>query len=211
MAVITISRQFGAGGRTLCVRLAKKTDYLFLDEIIIYELAKKARVSLDSVRSVERSAGGFISRLLARAVSPGYIDRITGKDIGYMDENIYLDTLAVVMKELAAKDNLIILGRGGQFFLRDLENAYHFLLVADIQDRIGFIRKFYKMTDKEAEKIVADGDARRARLFSKLHKTRYDSPNLYHMVFNMSRLTLDQVVEQIYTLITDRLQDTSSA
>lgn len=201
MAVITIARQFGAGGRTLGVMLAKRLNYILLDEAIIHELAKKARVTMGSVKAVERSAGGFISRLLASAVSPGYIDRVTGKEIGYMDENVYLDTLQEVMTEFAKKDNTILLGRGGQFILKDFENAFHFLLVAEDPDRFRFMQKFYKMSDKKAKKAVSDGDARRANIYAKLHETRYDSANLYHMVFNMSRMTLDQAVDQICSLI----------
>lgn len=201
MPVITIARQFGAGGRTLGVMLAKRLNYLLLDEAIIHELSKKARVSPNAVKAVERSAGGFISRLLSSAVSPGYMDRLTGKNIGYMDENVYLDTLELVIKEFAAQDNVILLGRGGQIILKDIENAYHFLLVANDPDRLKFMQKFYKMTDKQAKKAVADGDARRANLYAKLHQTRYDSGSLYHMVFNMSRMTLDQAADQICALI----------
>lgn len=201
MPVITIARQFGAGGRTLGVMLAEQLNYLLLDEAIIHELSKKAKVSPGAVKAVERSAGGFISRLLSSAVSPGYIERLTGKNIGYMDENVYLDTLAQVMLEFARQDNVILLGRGGQFILKDFENAFHFLLVADDPDRLKFMQKFYKMSDKKAQKAVADGDTRRANLYAKLHQTRYDSGNLYHMVFNMSRMTLDQAAVQVCTLI----------
>lgn len=203
MAVITIARQFGAGGRTLGVMLAKKTNYILLDDSIIQELSKKAKVTPGAVKGVERSAGGFISRLLASAVSSDYIERLIGNDIGYMDENVYLDTLDLVMKEFAAKDNVILIGRGGQFILKDFENAFHFLLVADDPDRNRFMQKFYKMSDKKAKKAVSDGDTRRANLYAKLHQTRYDSGSLYHMVFNMSRMTLDQVAVQICTLINE--------
>ena len=44
MAIITLSRQFGAGGRTLGRMIAKKLDYLYLDEVIIEKIAEKEAV-----------------------------------------------------------------------------------------------------------------------------------------------------------------------
>ncbi|MDY7036568.1 MAG: cytidylate kinase family protein, partial [Thermodesulfobacteriota bacterium] len=61
MAVITISRQFGAGGKTLGEMIAKELNYRFLDETIIQEISKKAKVSKDWVKSVERTAGSTLS------------------------------------------------------------------------------------------------------------------------------------------------------
>ncbi len=75
MAVVTISRQFGAGGRTLGEMIAKELGYLFLDDLIIQELAEKANVSTDFVKSMERSAGGKISKFISRMLSSNYIER----------------------------------------------------------------------------------------------------------------------------------------
>ncbi|MEZ4567934.1 MAG: hypothetical protein R2860_13590 [Desulfobacterales bacterium] len=43
------------------------------------------------------------------------MERLTGKDIGYMDENVYVETLYDVMQKLAAEDNVILTGRRGQY------------------------------------------------------------------------------------------------
>lgn len=201
MAVITIARQFGAGGRTLSNIIAEKLNYLFLDDVIIQEISRKAKVSTHFVRSMERTAGGFLSKLLTKAINRNYMERLMGENIGYMDEDVYVETLYEVMTELAQKDNVLLLGRGGQYILQDLESARHILLVANNEDRIKFMQKFYDMSDAKAHQAIINGDKRRANLYAKLGKADYNDPNLYHLVINMSKLSLEQALQQVFDLV----------
>lgn len=200
MAVITIARQFGAGGRTLGQMLARELDYQFLDDIIIQELAKRVKVSEQSVKDMEKSAGSMFSRIISSALSRDYMERLTGEDIGYIDENIYVETLREVIREIADRDNVILLGRGSQYILKDHPNAFHFLLVAGKEERIRFIQKSYKFSDEKAYQAVIAGEKRRKNLYSKFGKTDYNDPQLYHMVINTSRLDLQQAAAQILLL-----------
>jgi cytidylate kinase len=129
------------------------------------------------------------------------MERLTGDNIGYMDEQVYTDKLTEVLTEFAKKDNFVILGRGGQYILKDFSNVYHFLLVATENDRAKFLQKFYNVTDKKALRAVANGDKFRANLYSRLHKTNFNDPQLYHLVLNMSKISIDQALNQICTLV----------
>ncbi len=201
MAVITISRQFGAGGRTLGEMIAKDLGYLFLDDLIIQELAEKARVSIDSVKSMERTAGSTFSKLISRMFSQNYMERIIGADKGYLDEHIYVELLHEVIMEFAKQDNVVLLGRGGQYILQNFDGAYHILLVADWENRIKFMQRFYKASDAKAKKAVKQGETRRSGLYKKFGKEDYDQPHLYHLVLNMSRLSLEQASKEVRILI----------
>ncbi len=201
MAVITISRQFGAGGRTLGEMIAQKLNYQFLDDLIIQELAEKANVSTDFVKSMERTAGGKISKFISRMLSSNYIERLIGTDRGYLDEHIYVDLLHEVIMNFAKQDNVVLVGRGGQYILHDFEGAYHLLFVAEWQDRIKFMQQFYDISDAKAEKAVKHGEARRSSLYKKFGKEDYDQPHLYHLILNMSKLSLEQALAKIMVLV----------
>jgi cytidylate kinase len=210
MPVITIARQFGAGGRTLGLRIAEKLQYRFLDDVVIAEIAKKARVSQKTVQAMEREAGGMISRFITGALSRDYMERITGADRGYLDEKIYVDMLASVIPDLAAADNVVLLGRGGQYFLKDDPGAWHFLLVADMDVRIKFMQQFYNLSDASARQQVLNGEKRRANLYRRIGAQDYDRPEMYHMVLNMSRISLDQALRQVCMLVQDLPETTDS-
>lgn len=74
LAVITISRQFGAGGTTLGKRLSKRLGYRYVDDALNKEVAKKVGVSSQQVRTFEKRGTSKLMRILDRVVSPDYID-----------------------------------------------------------------------------------------------------------------------------------------
>ncbi len=204
MAVITISRHFGAGGRTLGRRLAKRLGYFFGDDAVIEEIARKARVAPHSVESHERKIGSLISKVVTSAISGNYIDRLTGEDSGYIDDNSYVEILSEVVTEFAKTDNVILLGRGGQYILKDFENAYHILLVAEKKDRIKFMRTNYGMSEQAAAKAVEQGDKRRNNLYAMFARKGYDSPMRYHLSLNMSRIGMDKAAELVCSLLEEQ-------
>ncbi|UCD31462.1 MAG: cytidylate kinase-like family protein [Desulfobacterales bacterium] len=201
MPVITISRQFGAGGKTLGEMIAKELNYQFLDDLIIQELADQAKVSTDSVISMERTAGSKLSKLISTMLNPNYIERIIGADKGYIDEEKYVELLHEVIMNFAKQDNVVILGRGGQYILQDFVGAYHILLVAEWQYRIKFMQQFYDMSEAKAKKAVKQGGTRRSNLYKKFGREDYDQPHLYHLGLNMSRLTLEQALKEVIALV----------
>lgn len=201
MAVITISRQFGAGGRTLGEMIAKEMDYLFLDDLIIQEMADKANVSTDFVKSMERTAGSTFSMFISGMFSRSYMERIIGAGRGYIDEEIYVELLREIILEFAEKGNVVLLGRGSQYVLQDFKGAYHILLVAKWPDRIKFMQQFYDISDSRASKAVKQGDTKRSNLYKKIGREDYNQPYLYHLVLNMSKLSLEQASREVIALI----------
>ena len=201
MAIITISRQFGAGGRTLGTMIAKELSYEFLDDVIIQEIAKEAKMTIDTVKSMERIAGGKLSKLFSGLINRNYIERIIGGDKGYLDEELYLDVLTKVIKELAEQDDIVLMGRGGQYILADVENAYHLLLVSDMEHKIEFMKRYYNLTSKKAADAVKIGEEKRIALYNKMHKEDYNSPSHYHLTLNMSRLSLEKALKLVCKLV----------
>jgi cytidylate kinase len=201
MAVITIARQFGAGGRTLGMRLAKALDYRFLDDVVIHELARRVNVTHEDVQNIENIGGSFFSKAVSAMLSKNYMDRMTGEEFGYIDEKIYVNTLKEVILDLAKKDNIVLLGRGSPLFLEGHPKALHFLLVAEKKDRVAFVRDKYNLTAEEAEKDVDMGDKKRRNLYSLFKDYNYKDPLHYHMVFNASLMTLDEILQEIVTFV----------
>lgn len=201
MAVITISRQFGAGGRTLGKMVSKQMGYRLFDDLIIQEIAKHAKVSKNMVISMERTAGGALSKLISSLISSDYIDRLMGDEKGYMDEEIYVQVLHDVMVKLASEGNVVLVGRGGQYVLKDFEGACHIYMVANMADRIKFMQQHYNLSDSKAKAAVLKGDKKRTNLYKKFGERNFNDPNLYHMTLNMSRVSLEKAVKLVCDLV----------
>ncbi len=201
MAVITISRQFGAGGKTVGKMVADRLGYTFADDDIIQMVAEAANVSPHWVESIEKEAGGKLSRVVSSMVSKRLVDRILKDERGYMDERLYLDYLVVIIAQIAEEGNAVILGRGSQYILHDHPDAYHVLLVSDLKSRVKFMTERYDFSESQAAQIVNREDKRQLNLYRKIGKTDYDNPALYHLVVNMAKMDLATAVRLILNLV----------
>jgi len=201
MAVITISRQFGAGGKTLAKMVADRLGYEFADSEIIAKVAEMANVSTHWVETVENEAGGRLSRFVSRMVSKPLVDRILKDERGYIDEEIYLDYLVLIIAQMADEGNVVILGRGSQYILDDHPDAYHVLLIDRFENRVEFMQSNYGLSRSQAVSTVTSEDKRRRNLYQKFGKTDFDDPFLYHLVLNMSRIDLAHACRLVLDLL----------
>jgi len=201
MAVITISRQFGAGGITLGKMVAEKLGYTFADTEIIKMVAEMANVSTHFVETVEREAGGKFAKFISKTVSKPLVERILKDERGYIDEEIYLDYLVLIIAQMADDGDVVILGRGSQYILNDHPDAYHVLLIDTFENRVRFMQKNYDLSQGRATQAVKNEDKRRLNLYKKLGKTDYDNPDLYHLVLNMNRIHLDKALQLVTELV----------
>lgn len=201
MAVITISRQFGAGGKTLGEMVAQKMNYSFVDSEIIQMVAKKAKVSTHWVESIEKEAGGKLLKFMTGLVSKSLVERVLDDQHGYIDEEIFIELLNKIIVEIADEGNAVVLGRGGQYILRDRDDAYHILLIAHLNDRIHFMESRYGLSTGQAIQAVSREDRRRSNFYRKFGKEDYDNPDLYHLALNMSKLKLEKACDLICELL----------
>lgn len=201
MAVLTVSRQFGAGGRTLGKHVAEKMGFTLIDEDMVGKVAERAKVSKNWVRSIEKEAGGSLLKFMSYLVPQRYVNQILDDTRGYIDEEVYVSTLTEIINELAREDNCVIVGRAGQYILRDHPTAFHVLLVAEMPDRINFMVDHYKLKPEEAKTVVRVREKRRVNLYRKFGREDYNDPHLYHFVLNMSKLSMDQASDLVCELI----------
>jgi len=204
MAVITISRQFGAGGKTLGTLISKNLGYTLIDDVIINKVAEKVKVSDDWVQSIEKEAGGKLLNFISKLVSKSFIERILDESKGYIDEEVYIDALKEVFIKFAEENNCIVLGRGGQYFLKNHENVVHVLMVAELEDRIKFMEDHYDLLPTEAKNTVMTRDKKRQNLYMKIGHENYENPGLYNVVLNMSKLSMNKAAEMVSTLVKNR-------
>jgi cytidylate kinase len=170
--------------------IADRLGYTFADTEIIQEIAREANVSPQWVESFEKEAGTKLSRVISSMVSQKWIDRVLKEERGYLDEQIYLDYLVLIIAKMADENDVVLIGRGSQYILNDHPDAFHILLVNEFENRVKFLVDHYHFSDKKATQVIINEDKRRINLYRKLGKKDYDNPSLYHLVLNMNRLDL---------------------
>lgn len=208
MSVITIARQFGAGGKTLGTRVAKELGYTLIDEEIVEMVAREADVSAEWVDTVAQETGseGIVKRLVRRIgpFSRGYVETAMEDRPGYINGDLYVGILHKIMPTIAEQDNVVIIGRGGQYILAERPDTFHFLMIANIETRIAFMMEQYNLDRKKAQFVIDQQNKRRINLYRYFGRTDYEHPDLYHMVFNMNFLKIDEATKAVCTLMNDR-------
>jgi cytidylate kinase len=203
MSVITISRQFGAGGKTFGRRIADTLGYYYADEDIIERAVVEIYVSSDGKKIFESEPVDkfkkFISKLNPFGTS--LMELPLNDKERYIDGFKYFELLSLIIPKIAKDGNAVIVGRGGQYILHNFENTYHILLIAKKEDRIKFIEEHYRASSSRAAQMIKRMDKRRANLFSYFRRKDYDDQTLYDLVINMSLLSMDKAQELAIKLI----------
>ena len=202
MAVITISRQFGAGGKTLGEMVCEKLGYTLYDKELIQMIAEKAKVSENGVEFIEKESRGKFGIFISGMV-PKVIADLKGrkKPEDTIEEEVYIDVLNDIFTKIAEEGNAVIIGRGGQYVLQKNKDVFHVLATARKEDRAKFLVKKYKLSLKDAIKAVELDDKKRLNLYRKYGRDDYDKPLAYHLVLNTSKIDLDSACELICELV----------
>lgn len=200
MAVITISRLFGSGGLTLGKRLAQKLDYRLIHDHLIREVANKARVTRDGVEAFEQGKGSRLIRFLDSLVKLDYVERLISERHGVLNEERYITIVSEMMDEVSREGNAVIIGRGGQFMLRERPGVYHILLMADMDWRIKFISAKYGLSQDEAAKTIRQHDQQRELFLETFGGNPNDASN-YHLMINTGLVGLEQSEKLIAGLV----------
>ncbi len=200
--VITVARQFGAGGHTLGEVVAERLGYSLIDEEMVNAVAEKANVSPEWVQSIEKDRGDWLLDFISKLVTPSFMDKIQDDDSrGHINEKIYIEHLSEIMHEIAHEGNAVIVGRGGQYILGDQPHSYHVLLISDFEHRMEFLKGHYNMSDREAELTIYRADKRRFNFYKKLGKKDFDNAMLYHLVLNVSKISLEKAEDIVCRMV----------
>lgn len=202
MSTITISRQFGAGGRTLGKILSKKLGYYCADDVMVKEVADRMNVSTKSVQGFEKEGASNLMKILDKFISKDYINRLISDRYGYVYEEKYVDSVKAIVQGLHNSGNVVIIGRGSQYILQDEENTFHILLMRELDDRANFLASKYDINESEARKTVARADKLRENFLSFFTDNQnHDDPLYYDMTINMSQVSMDKAVDLILGLL----------
>ncbi|MFZ5450156.1 MAG: cytidylate kinase family protein [Thermodesulfobacteriota bacterium] len=177
MAILTISREYGSGGREIGRRVAERLGYQYLD---------KERLFQDLEKVGER--WGKVARELDE-VCPTVWERYDWQYRGYVAqvESLILD--------YAAGDRVVIIGRGGSFLLQGIPFCLRVRLVAPLEDRIERVMVRESLSRAAAERLIAQVDGERACFIKANYDVDWAEDKWYDMTLNTSSLSHDRVVE----------------
>ncbi|WP_026514517.1 cytidylate kinase-like family protein [Butyrivibrio sp. LB2008] len=148
--VITISRQFGALGRTIAQHMAMELGIDYFDRDIVEETALRMGLPVSEISKEEERAGGFF----AEKRYPLGMGPVS------MQEELFL-IQSNIIKDFAAMQSCIIVGRCGDYCLRNADRALHVYVYSPYEKRLENCTSILGMDEKTARDMIKDVDKAR--------------------------------------------------
>ena len=181
--IITISREFGSGGRFIGEEVAKKLGIAYYDKNIIGQIAEKSGLSPKYIQ--ENAELSPKKGLFAYAFSGR---DITGKSV----EDMVYEAQRNIILELAEKEPCVIIGRNADYILKDRDDVLNVFIHGDMLEKIKRITGLYNVKEKEAVKMMADTDKRRRTNYNFYTDQNWGKASNYTLCLNSSQLGYDR-------------------
>jgi len=181
--VITVEREFGAGGTAIATRLAQRLGWELLDRALTTEIAKLAEVDEKAVSRCDECVDPLMYRL-AKVFWRGSYERSMPVPDRAFDTDAMVRLASEVIRKAASRGKCVIVGRGSPYILRECPDAFKVFLFAPRDFKLRYLMENERKSEKEAAELVDTIDQERAgfvrRYFGKEWPHRY----LYHAMLN---------------------------
>lgn len=197
--IITISRQFGSGGREIGRRVAEELGLAYYDQEIVSELSERTAYTKEYLQEIDQ-----IDPLPLMPITIAQSFAQTIDPISEMNHDIFQRQSELIL-ELAERSDCVIVGRAADYLLRDKQQLFRLFIVAD--DDFKLKRCLEKgevdgeRNTKQLQRDIKKVDKRRARFYEFYTHQTWGDPINYDLVINTSRLGIRRAVELIKQVI----------
>jgi cytidylate kinase len=218
MAIITLSRQLGAGGSEIAAGVARSLGLRVVDRAAIDCAALEAGVPEMALRELGfEGRRNLIERILnALKASPAIpsVDEMQRRDSltaptaplrfftparpllsAAMED--YVRMVGMVVKNIAREGNVLIIGRGSQVLLKDHPETLHVQIVASLAQRVEKRMRIEGITEREATTQVLASDHARSDYLRRYYRVNWLDPRLYDLAISTNRTSIQTAVQLI--------------
>lgn len=187
--VITISRQYASGGRTIGKMVVDELQIPLYDTEIIKDTMKKTGLSAEMVEAVEQRVTNSFLFNLAMGVDDAHNHM---KQIEKAEHEI--------IQEYVKKGPCVIVGRSANFVLEEKDSVNVFVF-SDIKDRIAYAVSHYGVNEKQAKVMIEKTDRERKMHAMSFYSKEWGNKNNYELLLNSGKLGIEKCVELIVNTV----------
>lgn len=198
--IITISREFGSGGRELGRRLSEHLRIAYYDQEIISEIARRTELSEQYVQQIvgRRPITSF-------PITVGHSFRAVSAPVMDQSNTIYQEQ-CTILKEMADKSDCVIVGRCADYILRD-RNPFRIFVYADMESKMARCRKKGEvqadLNDRELRQRIRSVNKNRASYYSYYTGQKWGDRINYDLCINTTNSDVKAVAAAVARLFPD--------
>ncbi len=189
--VITISREYGSGGRYIGRLIADKLGIKFYDKEFITKVAKETGLSEEYIENNEQK------RDILDSLNNGYYFGINNADELFLKES-------EMIKEVAKKESCVIIGRCADFILKENQNVIKVFVYSNMEDKIKRATSYYNMSEQKAKKEITRIDKLRANHYKHYTEKDWRDPSNYDICINSDIFGVEGATDLICKIVKEK-------
>ena len=186
--VITISREYGSGGRYIGKLVADKLGIKLYDKEFINKLSKETGFSEDYIESNEQKR---------ESIDGLYYNGMSNADELFVKE-------AELIKKVANKESCVIIGRCADFVLKDKKNVIKVFVYNNMENKIKRVEKFYNIDKKKSEKEINKINKLRANHYKHYTDREWQNHENYDICINSDALGVEKSADLICEIVENK-------
>ena len=203
--IITISREYGSGGRLIGKVVAESLGYDFYDKEIIDMAAQESGLSPDFIKKTEQNlSSGFLYNLLLGSSYSGTANgasSINGTQMLPLADQVFNAERKVIL-DLAKKGNCVIVGRCADYILNtsdeiDSKSLLNVFIYGNLEEKLKRIEDLYKEPEQAAKKTIQQIDKRRANHYNTFTEATWGDRKNYDIMINSSTAGIEETARLI--------------
>lgn len=190
--LITISREFGSGGRLIGKRLAEKLDIPYYDKELLDRIAEESGFSKEMIVEAEKKAKNSFLYSLASAMGTGE----AGPESLSLNERFFLAQFDTI-RRIADEGSCVIVGRCADYVLRGIPEATNVFIYAEEADKIKRAVQEYGVPEDSVKKLMKDTDKARANYYSYHTGRKWGDHVNYNLSIDSGYIEIEDIVDLI--------------
>ncbi len=196
--VITIARGYGSGGKTIGKMLAKELGIAFYDRELLYMASDESGINLELFQKNDEE----VKRGLFSSSTYKYDGKlIPPEDSDFVSKENLFNYQAKIIKDLAAKESCIIVGRCADYVLKDVPGTLKVFIWAPHEKCVETVVDMYSLSESEADKKIKKIDKHRSEYYHYYTGREWDNVRNYDVCLNTAELTFEDCVKIIKSCI----------
>lgn len=193
--IITIGREFGGEGHEIGKVLAERLSINMYDKDLMALAAKKSGIAVEHlVNADENIANRFLEPYLG-----------TGFGNGNINDKLF-QVQAQIIRDIAAKESCIIIGRLADFILREEEDCIKVFIFAPFESRVDIIQNKHHISGDEAKKLVKKMDRARNDYYAYYSNRKWDKKEGKDILLNRAKFGVSGCVDILEAMARSRMQ-----
>ncbi len=192
--VITISREYGSGGRFIGRQLAKRLGINYYDNELLAQASEQSGMSKAIFENYDERKDGFFS---------GIVPTSYGFDMS-MGQKVFLAQFDAI-RAIAQRESCVIIGRCADYVLRDMPNVVSVFIHASMEKKIERAVKYYGVNQNKAKDTIIKMDKKRRNYYNFYSDRDWGKANTYDLCLT-SDIGLDESVDAIKTFAERKLK-----